>query len=338
MNTASNKQYFSIVIVSKGRHNSLLKTVEAVHEQIIRHKDVEILVIEETNTPKSSELDNVRYIKIPKINVGIGFVRQLASEMTKGSISIFIDDDVIPYQGWFENIIEPFNDQNIGAVGGAILPDIFKINLIGKSISILGFPAGGMRRFIKADGRIGETNLISTGNCAFRTELAREIGGFDRVFKWGGEDQEFFLRLSQKAKTLYNPHAIVLHEQRNSFKKVFNWFVRRGKAEFFMKCKYANPLYALFFPVRSNFILKLFLFFISFLLTLRISIFFALSLLVTVGLVWNYILLARLYWPLKNNKHHQLPSIAENINSSLISGNVKHRFSRNEKSKYHINL
>ena len=286
-----NKQYeVSIVIPTKNRRESMLNTVDSVLSLISEDGNIEIIVIEETDDPKHVTSKKVKYIAIPERSLGFGHIRDFALKNASGSIIVFIDDDIIPSEHWIETLIEPFADKSVGAVGGPIFPDLSDINTVGKCISFLGFPAGGLKRYLEADGRNYETNLISTGNCAFRADLAKEVGGFDRLLRWGGEDQEFFSRMSSRSKTIFVPQAIVFHKQRDSLKKVFSWFIRRGKADFYMKCKNVHPLSALMFPLRSNFWLKMWAILLFFGVLLLVSGFAALSFAVFVPVLWNILL------------------------------------------------
>ena len=70
--------------------------------------------------------------------------------------------------------------------------------------------------------RLGESQLVKLA-APFLLD-AREIGGFDVLLRWGGEDQEFFSRIRSRKETLFVPEAIVFHRQRESLREVFSWF------------------------------------------------------------------------------------------------------------------
>jgi GT2 family glycosyltransferase/peptidoglycan/xylan/chitin deacetylase (PgdA/CDA1 family) len=286
-------QEISIVVCTKDRHELLLKTVNHLQSIVPEDKYLEIVVIEETNNPQPLEGKKLRYYTIPERARGLGFARNTGLKKASGSFVIFIDDDIHPAEDWFDNLLEPLRDEKVGAVGGAVLPDPFHLNTIGKCASFLGFPAGGLARFMKTRGQNYETDLISTGNCAFRSALARSVGGFDELIR-NGEDTEFFSRISKIFKTIFVPNAIVFHHQRDSFKGVFKWFMKRGRGRFLRTCKSGtHPFLALIFPLRGSFLVKLFGFLLAALLLFSISTLASLIFVILTYLLWNTILWKR---------------------------------------------
>jgi GT2 family glycosyltransferase/peptidoglycan/xylan/chitin deacetylase (PgdA/CDA1 family) len=285
---------------------------------------LEILIIEETNDPQPLTGERIRYYSIPERGLGLAFARNFGLQKVFGSIAVFIDDDIVPTSHWLDAMIDPFDDPEIYAVGGAVLPDLSDINTVGRCVSFLGFPAGGMTRYLEANGRNRETNRISGGNCAFRADFAREIGGFDEFMRCV-EDTDFFERmLRQKKKMLFVPHAFVFHKQRNSLKGVFQWFIRRGIGDFSLKCKQTGPIRALILPLRMNFTLKL-LFFLLLLLTLIIfSAPSGLIVLLFTPLLWNQILWHRIHCTLWKRPIVDVPDRSlERIRDEICKKEVK---------------
>ena len=247
----------SIIIITKGRQAILPKAVDSVLDSLKHEAGVEILIVDETASPLQHQWPEVvRYVPIPVRNRGFGYARRLSLSLAKGSLIAFVDDDVLVASNWMDEIFKPFEDPKVAAVGGAVLPVIEGINTIGRVVSLLGFPAGGLERYLMAKGANQSTGLISSCNCAFRSQAARQVGGFDELLRWGGEDQEIFARIAACCKVLFAPNAIVYHHQRGSMRSAFGWFVRRGKADFFMKCKQHSPLISLLCPLRANFAFK----------------------------------------------------------------------------------
>ena len=170
---------YSIAIVSKSNHDVLEKSIEELIPEIKTAEKYEIIIVEELGVKRPIRKKNLHYYWIPEKNYGIGYARNFALERCKGDIIIFLDDDVRPHSVWFQNLISPFEDPEVGGVGGAIFPERKGINTVGKCISLLGFPAGGVQRSIDVGGKLRETEWISTGNCAFRRKYFEAVGGFD---------------------------------------------------------------------------------------------------------------------------------------------------------------
>ena len=309
----------SILICSKDRRNSL-ETLVGRLKALVPAEKTEIVVVEETDTP--APIDGARYVPHPVRNMGFAHARNLALEQASGDLLIFLDDDVSVPEGWFDEIVKPFTDPEVGAVGGAILPEIDRLNGIGRCVSLLGFPAGGLIRYLRADGRSQDTELLSTGNCAVRAKLARDVGRFDLFLRWGGEDQDFFRRVRSRSRTLFVPQAYVSHRQRDSFRSVFSWFVRRGKADFFRVCKSRGPLRALVLPLRSNFLLKALLLisvFLSLCAYLPAAAFLAASLLFGAWLL----ILWRRFRPDLEKGFQSLPAHIRRIRDELLKDGVR---------------
>jgi len=291
----SNVQSVSIIICSKNRHDSLLRTLHSLERYSSDERLVEFIIIEETENPEPPPGEKIRYFPIPERGLGLAFARNFGLQTASGSIVVFIDDDIVPAPSWLDALIEPFDDPEVGATGGAILPDLSEINTVGRCVSFLGFPAGGLKRYLEANGSNKETGQVSGGNCAIRGGVAREIGGFDEFMRCV-EDSDFFQRMfNQKKKILFVPRAQVFHKQRNTLGSVFSWFIRRGIGDFSLNFKQRGPIRALVMPLRMNFTLKL----LAFLLLLLTLVFFfppgVLIVLVLAPLLWNQILWHRIH-------------------------------------------
>jgi GT2 family glycosyltransferase/peptidoglycan/xylan/chitin deacetylase (PgdA/CDA1 family) len=302
----------------------MLRTLDALLSRLSGDAKLEIIIIEETNNPQPVKEKGVKYYSIPERELGFGFARNFGLKKANGRIVVLLDDDVKPAENWLESLLGPFEDEEVGAVGGAILPDLAEINTIGKCISFLGFPAGGLKRYIESHGRNHITNLISTGNCAFRADLARKVGGFDVLLRWGGEDQDFFSRMSLLSKTLFLPDAIVFHRQRAFFSEVLQWFIRRGTGDFFIRCTRSHPVLSLVSPLRRNFSLKLCVFLIACLVALHLSpaVMFLFALITII--VWNRLLWKREYNILyQESDSERMNSLSKQIRKAITTKDVK---------------
>ncbi|MDB9823136.1 glycosyltransferase [Deltaproteobacteria bacterium] len=233
------------MICSKDRFHSLRRLID--HLRILRNNtfNIEIIVVEEIDMP--SPIDGTVYCHLPTNNLGFGHARKRAVKEAHGTLLVFIDDDCVPLEGWLNYLLSPFESDDISAVGGGVLPKTS--GAIGRAIALLGFPAGGIPRLLKSKGHVQESRLLSTGNLALKRDAVEEAGGFLTSHRYGGEDQELVRML--RGRTLFSPHALVYHEQRESIKDVWDWFVRRGKGEYVInRHKKMGRFHALFHPWR----------------------------------------------------------------------------------------
>jgi GT2 family glycosyltransferase len=239
------------VIITKDRHDELLNTLQVL-KSVVTEKMAEIIVVEEAEHDMAVE--GVTYIRIPYRNLGFGHARNVGLAHVSGRVICFLDDDCQPDGHWLDEMLSTIEDGADG-VGGAILPQ--PTNSIGRSITLLGFPAGGLARIIISKGQVVNSHYISTGNCAIRSSVLKKIGRFKEDFRYGGEDLDFFERLSASFNTVYNPNAIVFHKQRENYKSIFFWFLRRGKADITYLKTRMGKLRGLLFPLRGSLALRI---------------------------------------------------------------------------------
>ncbi|CAB5137943.1 hypothetical protein D3OALGA1CA_3668 [Olavius algarvensis associated proteobacterium Delta 3] len=218
----------SVLVCSKGRRTSLENLVTSIRK--IHHRAIpEIVVVEETAHPKP--IDGTRYIAHPIANLGIPFARNLALANATGQIIVFVDDDCILADSWLDALIEPILEDKtvVGTQGGVTVPETS--NAIGWAESLLGFPGGGITRVLQANGQHRRTKEVSTLNCAYRRLVLEKTGGFNERLKVGGEDYLLAKQACEHGTCVFIPDALVYHEPRGGFGKIWTWFIRRGRAE-----------------------------------------------------------------------------------------------------------
>jgi GT2 family glycosyltransferase len=206
--------------------------LDALLSDLVRQKypkqAMEVVVVEETDTPRP--LKGVRYIPIPIRNLGFAHARNVAWRHATHDIVVYIDDDCRVSSDWLQKLLTPFTDLSVlGIQGGVTVPD--STNAIGWAESLLGFPGGGIKRVCQANEEIQETKEISTLNCAYRSRVIAEVGGFDEQLKYGGEDYLLAKQICNQGDCFFVPDALVSHKTRSNLFKIWHWFVRRGRAE-----------------------------------------------------------------------------------------------------------
>ncbi len=217
----------SILICSRDRRTDLERLITAL-KAIRASNAIEIVVVEETNTP--SPIEGVNYIPHPVADRGFPFARNMAIQHASGDILVFLDDDCMIQGDWLTHLLDVFeNPDVVGAQGGVTVPKTS--NAIGWAESILGFPGGGIARIVQAKGESQTTKEISTLNCAYRKWVIEKVGGFDENMTLGSEDFLLAKQACLHGRCLFVPDALVYHKARGSLEKIWQWFVRRGRAE-----------------------------------------------------------------------------------------------------------
>ena len=242
----------SILIVSRDRRRHLETLVARLKDMDTRHR-YEIVVVEETDRPEPFE--GVTYVPHPVADLGIPYARNLALANATGELVVFIDDDCTVPDQWLNRLLTPFqNARVVGVQGGVTVPP--DTNPVGWAETILGFPGGGVKRVLESKGRTIETKEVSTLNCAYRKWVIEEIGGFDERLKLGAEDYILAKEACTYGQCLFVPDAIVAHESRGSFLKIWKWFVRRGRSDIKAQRTRSSNEYALSMVLKSSVGLK----------------------------------------------------------------------------------
>jgi GT2 family glycosyltransferase len=226
LKTTSNDT-LSILICSKDRHEALDGLVKKI-QKIQMNYMIEIVVVEETNTP--APLEGVIYVSHAVANRGIPYARNLALAHATGELIVFIDDDCTIHDFWLNKLLAPFQDASVlGVQGGVTVPP--STNAVGWVEAIVGVPGGNIKRVFESEGKAQETNEISTLNCAYRKWAVDKVGGFDARLKITGEDYILAKEVCKLGRCLFVPDAMVCHEARGSLYRIWKWFVRRGRAD-----------------------------------------------------------------------------------------------------------
>jgi len=127
----------------------------------------------------------------------------------------YVDDDAYAHPDWLEELLRPYSDTHVGAVGGRA--DNGREGEDREGIGQIGLllPNGGLTGFFAADpGRVVETDHMLGANMSYRTQLARRLGGV-RDFYPGTclrEDADMPLRIRRSGlKVVFAPAAVVRH-------------------------------------------------------------------------------------------------------------------------------
>jgi len=162
---------------------------------------------------------------------GLSETRNVGIRTANGEIVAFIDDDAVAENDWLEKLTEPFQSQNVVAVGGRATP----IWLNGRRPSWfpeeLDWIVGCTYKGLPLKGN--ELRNVPGCNMAFRKEIFNQAGfwvneiGASRQSQKGGEEAELCLRIKHmipEAIILYQPDATIQHRvplYRASLKWVF---------------------------------------------------------------------------------------------------------------------
>ena len=115
----------TIIICTCNRGQSLKRTLDSFFS-IYRQPLVEVLVVDNNSTDDTKDVcfgyksQGVKYLF--QSEVGVSHARNFGLEHMDRDIAIFVDDDVTFRSGWLENLLLPFEHDDVGVVGGELLP------------------------------------------------------------------------------------------------------------------------------------------------------------------------------------------------------------------------
>jgi O-antigen biosynthesis protein len=245
---SGNRVAVTVVVPTCDRATTLLPCLATILAS--SYAPLEVVVVE--NRPDRSRTaealaavypgdERLRYIEEPR--PGTSRARNRGLDAARGDVVAFVDDDVLVDRHWLAHLALAFAaNPEASCVTGLILPVELKTPAqlwleqfggFSKGFSPLVFDR--TRRLIDplfpyTAGRFG-----SGANMALRTDVAREIGGFDIALgggtpTTGGEDIDVFVRLMQYDRTLvYEPSAILWHRHPASVPELRNQLLHYGR-------------------------------------------------------------------------------------------------------------
>ncbi len=144
---------------------------------------------------------------------GPSAARNAGFRAVRGDVVAFTDSDCAPEPAWLSSLIQPFEDQAIGAVAGRVVaaPAAATIELF-NSLYTLQLPEHPAHHSYWTPWKGG----YPTANLAVRRLLLQKLHGFDEDMRTG-EDHDLCARIyADGAELAYNPAARVSHYHRTT--------------------------------------------------------------------------------------------------------------------------
>lgn len=208
----------SIVINTFNRVSDLRRLLESL--QFLRYSgEFEVIVVNGPSTDDTAALlkgwgDKIKVESCPIANLSVS--RNIGICAANGEIVAFLDDDSIPESNWLNELVPPYIDPQVGAVGGRVFDHT-------------GFDF--QHRFAIAD-RLSYANLtvkselvglsfpqtlnfptILGANSSFRRAALLEIGGFDEEFEYFLDETDVCLRLVDRGYMVRQVESAFVHHK-----------------------------------------------------------------------------------------------------------------------------
>lgn len=155
-------------------------------------------------------------------NGGPARARNRGAETAKGEITIFTDSDCELTPRWLTEMLKPFDDPEVSAVKGAYLS---RQPELGARFAQAEFEE--RYRMLEAAETV---DVVFSYSAAFRTDVFRELDGFDTRFPVAdNEDTDLSWRLVEAGhKAVFNPRALLYHRHPASLKQYYRKKISRG--------------------------------------------------------------------------------------------------------------
>jgi GT2 family glycosyltransferase len=216
----------TIVVCTRERPRELERCLRSLRRQT--RPPAEIVVVD--NAPANAAARPVaaaagaRYVHAPRR--GVSRARNAGARQCLTPLLAFIDDDMVAHPAWLEALHSAFEDPDVIAVTGPVMPmDLVRAAPGELSRELVRLPWGAQPFHVAHDcadwferahfGGIGD------GNMAFRAAAFREWRGFEeRIGRGsainGGEEHYAFFELIERGHRIaYTPEAMVFHPEKS---------------------------------------------------------------------------------------------------------------------------
>lgn len=221
----------SVVIATRDRPDALRDCLRSLMEQKTSRL-FEIIVVDNhpasgLTAPVVAKFPRVKLIQ--EVRAGLSFARNTGFLVSKGEILVCTDDDVTIPPAWLENLLEPFERNDVMMVTGNVLPTELDTKSQIEFENYGGLGRGYERR--EFDRRwfdsfrrkaVPTWTIGATANAALRTSLLHDpaVGLMDEALGAGtptgcSEDTYLFYKTLLAGHTIvYQPKAFVWHRHR----------------------------------------------------------------------------------------------------------------------------
>lgn len=228
----------SIIIPFRDRINLLRACVLSILEKST-YQNYEIILVDNGSKEGETKKYLLEMAKNPKVKLldypkpfNFSAINNFAANQAEGEYVLFLNNDTeVISQNWLEEMLKPFDDPKVGAVGAKLLYGDGTIQhagvVVGKNVAV--------HQFLGIEEKdLGENDVVRvvdavTGACLMtRKDLFLELGGFDgENLPIAYNDVDYCLRLKEKGwKIIWTPGAKLFHFESASRKSDINFFAR----------------------------------------------------------------------------------------------------------------
>ncbi len=272
------KAFVSIIIPCKGIDEYTKECISCCGR--LEYDNFEIILLPDSC---DQSMENVRIIPTGEVSPGVK--RNIGVIACKGEFCAFIDSDAYPRKDWLKNAIEYFENSEVGAVGGpGLTPESDDLMQKAGGLVLSSFMVGNLSSRYKRK-RSFESDDIHSCNFITKKSLLEATEGWNEKY-WPGEDTLMCLAIKALGKKLIeSSDVVVYHHRRPLFRQHLKQVSRFGEHRGFFARK---------FPKNSRKITYFFpsLLLVSFLISILLSVTFAVFAYVTLSWLIAYLILS----------------------------------------------
>ncbi len=226
----------TVAVCTRDRTEDLKLCLDALVR--LDYPNLEVIVVDNAPSDDATKrlvkgsYPQVRYVGEPK--PGLDWARNRAIAEARGEIVAYTDDDVVVERGWARALATAFEDPEVMAVTGLVVPYELETEAQILFERYGGFGRGFERRYWRIDLEGGERLMHYLGagrygtgaNMAYRRAVFASVGPFDPALGAGtitngGDDLDMFFRVLKGGHLLlYEPTAVVRHRHRRDYARL----------------------------------------------------------------------------------------------------------------------
>ncbi|MEM3362057.1 MAG: glycosyltransferase [Candidatus Anstonellaceae archaeon] len=200
----------SIIIPTLNEEKNIKKSLSSIRKQKFSG-EFEIIVADGGSEDKTTTIARKYADKIVTEHTRtIAAGRQAGAMVADGEIYVYTDADAVVQKDWLENIVKPFENKEVVATYGWIVPlkgnkiEVFILKYLALIVaylsSIIGF------------------DYLAGSNMAIRASAFKKVGGMN-IHLTTGEDIDIIKRVRKLGKVVFVPNAVVKY----SMRRIRNW-------------------------------------------------------------------------------------------------------------------
>ncbi len=228
------KKSVSVVINVYNEEENIEDCLKSLREQTL--SDFELVVVDDGSTDDTMKIveefiDNFDMKTFRTEHVGIKKARRKGVKKSSSEIVVIIDADEILEEDFLEKLVKPFEDEDVGAVGGMLKSE-------GEGWVTEAYGALNEAFYVlRAEGE--EADWIQGGCSAYRREALEKVGGLAKEKVSADKDISWKLR-DQGWKVLLRREAVAHHKDPQTLGSVMGREFDIGVREYSLISQHKN--------------------------------------------------------------------------------------------------